>query len=108
MLTKPRTVCFCQAVSSMISVSVAPLARFIIAMTSAFLLVRSAAAGLLATVFLAGFVFLVAFAFFGGFAPSAGFLGLASASLAWALLASGWMAFQTRATAFLRSANFST
>src|SRR5262249_11866694 len=38
MLTKPRTVCGCQPVASMISASVAPLARFIIAMTSAFLL----------------------------------------------------------------------
>jgi hypothetical protein len=42
MLTKPRTVCGCQPVAFMISGSVAPLARFIIAMTSAFLLARSA------------------------------------------------------------------
>ena len=41
MLTKPRTVCACQPVVSMISASVAPLARFIIAITSAFLLTRS-------------------------------------------------------------------
>ena len=40
MLTKPRTVCFCQPVASMISARVAPLARFIIAITSAFLFVR--------------------------------------------------------------------
>jgi hypothetical protein len=32
-LTKPRIVCFCQPVVSMICASVAPLARFIIAMT---------------------------------------------------------------------------
>jgi hypothetical protein len=38
MLTKPRTVCFCQPVASMISGRVAPLARFIKAITSAFLL----------------------------------------------------------------------
>src|SRR2546421_11584124 len=43
MLTKPRTVCFCQPVASIISASVAPLARFIIAITSAFLLLRSEA-----------------------------------------------------------------
>jgi hypothetical protein len=42
MLTKPRTVCGCQPVAFMISGRVAPLARFIIAMTSAFLLARSA------------------------------------------------------------------
>jgi Protein of unknown function (DUF1579) len=43
MLTKPRTVCFCQPVVSIISASVTPFARFIIAITSAFLLLRSAA-----------------------------------------------------------------
>src|SRR5258706_15162942 len=43
MLTKPRTVCACQPVASMISASVAPLARFIMARTSAFLLLRSSA-----------------------------------------------------------------
>ena len=37
-LTKPRTVCACQPVVAMISASVAPLARFIMVMTSAFLL----------------------------------------------------------------------
>jgi hypothetical protein len=42
MLTKPRTVCFCQPVVATISARVAPLARFIIAITSALLLVRSA------------------------------------------------------------------
>src|SRR5882757_9060303 len=41
MLTKPRTVCACQLVDFIISANVAPLARFIIAMTSAFLLVPS-------------------------------------------------------------------
>jgi hypothetical protein len=35
-LTNPRTVCFCQPVVSTISASVTPLARFIIAITSAF------------------------------------------------------------------------
>src|ERR1035437_5667366 len=40
MLTKPRTVCFCQPVASTISAKVTPLARFIIAITSAFLLLR--------------------------------------------------------------------
>jgi hypothetical protein len=39
-LTKLRMVCFCQPVASVISATVAPLARFIRAMTSAFLLVR--------------------------------------------------------------------
>src|SRR5579864_1801294 len=63
MLTKPRTVCGCQPVAFMISASVAPLARFIIAMTSAFLFVRSAL-GLVAA-------FLARAAFFGdlGFLP---------------------------------------
>jgi hypothetical protein len=42
MLTKPRTVCACHLVAAMISANVAPLARFIRAMTSAFLLARSA------------------------------------------------------------------
>src|SRR6266567_7792057 len=42
-LTNPRTVCFCHPVACIISVSVAPLARLIIAMTSAFLLLRSEA-----------------------------------------------------------------
>src|SRR5437763_16162413 len=44
MLTKPRTVCFCHPVASMISSSVASFARFIIAVTSAFLLVRDSVA----------------------------------------------------------------
>ena len=39
---KPRTVCACHFVTAMISASVAPLARFISAITSAFLLARSA------------------------------------------------------------------
>src|SRR5271155_1808662 len=44
MLTKPRTVCFCQPVASTISARVTPLARFIIAITSAFLLLRDSVA----------------------------------------------------------------
>jgi hypothetical protein len=40
MLTKPRTVCFCQPVIFTISANVTPFARFIIAITSAFLLLR--------------------------------------------------------------------
>src|SRR5450432_3059856 len=60
MLTKPRTVCACHSVAAIISARVAPLARFIIAMTSAFLLLRSA------TGLLAGFFALAAF--FGGLA----------------------------------------
>jgi hypothetical protein len=44
MLTKPRTVCFCQPVASMISSSVTPFARFSIAITSAFLLVPDSVA----------------------------------------------------------------
>src|SRR5579864_4630722 len=62
MLTKPRTVCGCQPVAFMISGNVAPFARFIIAITSAFLLVRSAfglAAGFLArAAFFGGLAFL--------------------------------------------------
>src|ERR1700719_1080225 len=42
-LTKPRTVCFCQPVADTISSSVAPVGRVIMAITSAFLLLRSAA-----------------------------------------------------------------
>src|SRR5579864_5452609 len=45
MLTNPRTVWACQPVVSMTSASVTPFARFIIAITSAFLLVRSLAFG---------------------------------------------------------------
>src|SRR5271170_3811796 len=60
MLTKPRTVCACHFVAAMISASVAPLARFISAITSAFLLARSAL-GLLAG-------FPARAAFFGGLA----------------------------------------
>src|SRR5579864_972102 len=44
-LTNPRTVCACQPVVSMTSASVTPFARFIIAITSAFLFVRSLAFG---------------------------------------------------------------
>src|SRR5436190_17630126 len=63
MLTKPRTVCFCQPVVSMISASVAPLARFIIAITSAFLLLRSETliSSALWDTFFAGLAFLAAF-----------------------------------------------
>ncbi len=65
MLTKPLTVCFGQPVVSIISARVTPFARFIIAMTSAFLLVRSAA----------GFgAFLAGLAGFIGFAALAAFL----------------------------------
>src|SRR5258708_19489381 len=70
MLTKPRTVCACQLVTDMISASVAPLARFIIAMTSAFLLVASDF-GLPAAFFARG-GFFPAFAFFAGFFPALG------------------------------------
>ena len=128
METKPRTVCFCQPVSSMISASVTPLARFIIAITSAFLLVRSPLSALFlagaafacpafACPAFAGAAFLAGLAFFAGFAPLAGFLGLASwvgfvglasGSLGCALPASRRIAGQTRATAFLRSANLVT
>ncbi len=58
MLTKPRTVCGCQPVAFMISANVAPLARFISVITSAFLLARSAF----------GLLFLARLAFFRGFA----------------------------------------
>jgi hypothetical protein len=73
MLTKPRTVCFCQPVASIISANVTPFARFIIAITSAFLLLRSAA-GLAAFIAVAFFgsalaVFLALDALFFGLAP---------------------------------------
>src|SRR5207249_3343947 len=48
MLTNPRTVCFCQPVAAIISASVAPRGRRIMAMTSAFLLLRSPAGWLVA------------------------------------------------------------
>src|ERR1700676_4039817 len=105
MLTKPRTVWRCQPVASIISASVAPLARCIIAITSAFLLVRSAFG--LRAAFFAGAAFFAALLFFAGFAPLAAFLGWASGSVDWAL-ASGWIAFQIRATAFFRSASLLT
>src|SRR5438552_1049889 len=102
-LTKPRTVCACQPVASLIWASVTPLARFIIAITSAFLLLRSPCS----RVFFAGTLpFFGALDFFADFAPLAGFLGFAPRSLGCALPASGWIAFQIRATAFLRSGNF--
>ena len=61
MLTNPRTVCGCHPVAFMISGKAAPFARFIIAMTSAFLLVRPAG-GLLA-IFLARPAFFADLAF---------------------------------------------
>src|SRR5260370_29944128 len=74
MLTNPRTVCGCQPVAFTISGRVAPLARFISAITSAFLLVRSAfglAAGFLARPdFFAGLAFLPALRAPLGFAVS--------------------------------------
>ena len=106
MLTNPRTVCRCQPVAFMISSSVAPFARCIIAITSAFLLVRSAFG--LRAAFLAGAAFFAAFAFFADFAPLAAFLGLALGLLAWPSEASGRIAFQIRATAFFRSASLLT
>src|SRR5882757_3478702 len=101
MLTNPRTVCACQPVASMISASVAPLARLIIAITSAFLLLRSE--GLFAA-FLAGASFFVALAFLAGVRVPVGFFD--SGSLAWPFPANSWIAAHTRATAFLRSWNF--
>jgi hypothetical protein len=73
MLTKPRTVCACQPVAFMISANVAPLARFISAMTSAFLLPRSVVglAVLLARpAFFAGLAFLAGVRFVFGRAVS--------------------------------------
>src|SRR5450759_2436989 len=97
MLTKPRTVCFCQPVVSMISARVAPLARFIIAITSAFLLLRSETlmSSALPDTFFAGLPF------FAGFAALRGGSGFAAAGSSDAPFpAKGWMAAQTRATAF--------
>jgi len=70
MLTKPRTVWACQPVAAMISANVAPLARFIKATTSAFLLVGSAF-GLPAD-FLADLGFFVPLAFLAGLFPLLG------------------------------------
>jgi hypothetical protein len=69
MLTKPRTVCACHLVAAIISARAATLTLFIIAMTSAILLLH-AAAGLLAgflaqRAFFAGFAFLTRFVFGG-------------------------------------------
>src|SRR5437762_8147618 len=87
MLTKPRTVCFCQPVASMISASVAPFDRFIIAMTSAFLLLRSET---LSAVGLPG-AFFAAFAFLAAFPALLGCAGFAAAdSAACSFPASGW------------------
>src|SRR5580704_16191433 len=106
MLTKPRTVCACQSVAFMISSRVAPFALCIIAITSTFLLVRSALA--LWVAFLAGAVFFATLAFFVDFAPLAPFLGLPSGLLSWPSEARGRIAFQMRVTAFFRSASFLT
>ena len=62
MLTKPRTVWACQPVAAMISANVAPLARFIKATTSAFLLARSSFG--LPPAFLAGLAFFAGLFFF--------------------------------------------
>ena len=72
-LTNPRTVCGRQPVAFMISGSIAPLARFIIAMTSAFLLLRSAFG--LAAAFLACFAFFAGFVFFTPLRTPFGFAG---------------------------------
>src|ERR1039458_592869 len=90
---KPRTLGACQSVADMMSASVAPSGRFSMSRTMAFLLPsRAAGAGSLLL------VSLVALAFFGatGAAWGAG------------VGARGWMAFQIRATAVLRSVNFLT
>ena len=96
MLTKPRTVCFYQPVVAMISASVAPLARFIIAMTSAFLLLRSLAAVRARSRHgdLVGDFFDLPFA---GATSRAGFAPVGD---------SRWIAAQIRATADFRSVNF--
>src|ERR1700693_363401 len=76
MLTKPLMVCGCQSLAFTISASVAPLARFIIAMTSAFLLARSTfglpAAFLTRPAFFAGLAFLAAVRLGFGLRASAG------------------------------------
>src|ERR1051326_5373785 len=72
MLTNPRTVCFCQPVASTISASVAPLARFIMAMTSAFLLFVPSAFGFPAA-FLTRGAFFASLAFLAGLLPPLGF-----------------------------------
>src|ERR1700730_17444770 len=90
MLTKPRTVCGCQPVAFMISESVAPFARFIISMTSAFLFVRSAfgfpAAFLVRPAFFAGLAFLPALRPSLGFAASVAGLLMFSLSIAFSLI----------------------
>jgi hypothetical protein len=85
-----RTVCGCQPVAFMISASVTPLARFIIAITSAFLLVRSAfglaAAFLARPTFFAGLAFLLALRAPLGFAVSGPGLLMFSESIAFSLI----------------------
>src|ERR1700730_14502531 len=105
MLTNPRTVCFCHPVACIISVSVAPLARVIIAMTSAFLLLRWEA---FSPVGLPD-AFLAALTFLAGFPAVRAASGFSAAdSFGCPFPASDWIADHTRATAFLRSWNFFT
>src|ERR1700738_5594639 len=105
MLTKPRTVCLCQPVACIISASVTPFARIIIAITSAFLLLRSEA---LSPVALPD-AFFAALAFLAGVPALRGASGFSAAdSLGCPFPASGWIGEQTRATAFLRSLYFFT
>ena len=102
MLTKPRTVCFCHWVASIISPSVAPFARFIIAITSAFLLQLSGfglSVGFWGTV---AFLALLAAAL-ACLRPLLGFSASGVGSLLSTLDARGCIAFQIRATADFRS-----
>src|ERR1700682_6155425 len=84
MLTNPRTVCFCHPVTCIISASVTPFARFIMAMTSAFLLLRSEALpGFFgAAVFFPGLACLAGLPFLAGFALFRTALGFAVSCLA--------------------------
>src|ERR1700737_2297309 len=90
MLTNPRTVCGCQPVAFMISANVTPLARFIMAITSAFLLVRSAldlpAAFLARAAFFAGFAFLALRSRFGFAAVGSGLLPPVAKPIAFSLI----------------------
>ena len=87
MLTKPRTVCGCHLVMDMISASVAPLARFIMVITSAFLWVPSVFG--FADGFLARRAFFAALAVFPAFRAPLGF----AASVAGLLMFSRPIAF---------------
>src|ERR1700682_501472 len=84
MLTNPRTVCFYHPVACIISVSVAPLARVIIAITSALLLLRSEALPgcFAAAVFFPGFACLACLTFWDGLAFLRAAFGLAVSGLA--------------------------